>query len=54
MAESTHGLPYFLPDAARGELQMRAIDSAVELKALWAIDCAAYGEASISYERFYD
>jgi hypothetical protein len=36
------------------QLRVDAIRSTAELKELWAIDKAAYGEASITYEKFLD
>jgi hypothetical protein len=36
------------------QLRVEAIRSPAELQELWAIDNAAYGEASITYEKFLD
>ena len=36
------------------QVRVGAIRSPVELRSLWATDCTAYGEASISFERFLD
>jgi hypothetical protein len=36
------------------QLHVEAIRSPAELQELWAIDNAAYGEASITYEKFLD
>lgn len=39
---------------AHEHLQVRYIRSTAELEDLWEIDNAAYGEASITYEKFQD
>jgi hypothetical protein len=44
----------FCQDGLHEHLQVRYIRSAAELEDLWEIDNAAYGEASITYERFQD
>jgi hypothetical protein len=36
------------------QLRMGPVRSPAELEGLWAIDSAAYGEASITYEKFQD
>ena len=36
------------------QLRVEAIQSPAELQELWAIDKAAYGEASLTYEQFLD
>ena len=44
----------FCQDGLHEHLQVRYIRSAAELEDLWEIDNAAYGEASITYEKFQD
>jgi hypothetical protein len=44
----------FCQDGLHEHLQVRYIRSTAELEDLWEIDNAAYGEASITYEKFQD
>ncbi len=44
----------FCQDGIHEHLQVRYVRSTAELEDLWEIDNAAYGEASITYEKFQD
>jgi hypothetical protein len=44
----------FCQDGLHEHLRVRYVRSTAELEDLWEIDNAAYGEASISYEKFQD
>jgi hypothetical protein len=53
-AAARQALRQFCRAGGGPQVRVGAIRSPVELRALWAIDCAAYGEASISFERFLE
>jgi hypothetical protein len=54
LAAIREAIRHFCPNRGGQELRVGAIRSPAELEELWAIDGAAYGEASITYEKFRD
>jgi hypothetical protein len=54
LAAIREALRHFCANDNHQQLRVGPIRSPAELEDLWAIDNAAYGEASITYERFQD
>jgi hypothetical protein len=54
LAAIREALRHFCANDNHQQLRVGPVRSPAELEDLWAIDSAAYGEASISYEKFQD
>jgi hypothetical protein len=54
LAAIREALRHFCANDNHQQLRVGPVRSPAELEDLWAIDSAAYGEASITYERFQD